>query len=305
MATHDIVFDIGGMRFRSGLVDELGRVTLVVAIESPTDPEEVIEHIQRIVESFSISTQDPAVGIAIGGMVTRNDLVTAGAMNMVDYPLAQRLKLKYPTVVINDARAAALAEATYNPRLSERASFVLLTVSAGIGGGIVIGGDLYGGHQNIAGEVGHIIIDRGQNFYCRLGHRGCLDALASGRAVNNRMRKLWREGHWTHLEDGATIRDLPNLLAENDGMALRLVEETGQWIGHGLMQVIRVVDPCEVVFKGFLITELWNHLRPHIMRVINNYGYDIPLSLSSLGENVGLVGAGIAARRLREKPALV
>lgn len=299
MATQDIVFDIGGMRFRSGLADENGRVSSQVAFDSPGDPVEMVEHIQRIVESYSVTAHDPVVGIAIGGLVTKNGLVTAGAINMVDYPLAERLNLKWPVVVLNDAKAAALAETRFNPRLSGKASFLLMTVSAGIGGGVVIGGELYDGHHNIAGEVGHLIIDKGQDFYCRLGHRGCLDALASGRALNHRVRKLWREGHWTHLEAGATLQDLPKLLADGDGMALRLVEEAGHWIGDGVMQTIRVFDPCEVVFKGYLITELWDYLHPHIAAVVRGYGYDVPLSRSSLGENVGLVGASLAAQKLR------
>jgi glucokinase len=303
MATQDIVFDIGGMRFRGGLVDDQGRVSSQVAFDSPGDPDEMVEHIRRVVESFSMSTLDPVVGIALGGMVTKAGLVTAGAINMVDYPLVENLALKWPVVVLNDAKAAALAEACYNPRLSEKASFLLMTVSAGIGGGVVIGGDLYDGHHNIAGEVGHLIIDRGQDFYCRLGHRGCLDALASGRALNHRVRKLWREGHWTHLENGATLKDLPKLLADGDGMALRLIQEAGKWIGEGVMQTIRVFDPCEVVFKGYLITELWDYLLPHIAAVVQGYGYDVPLSRSVLGENVGLVGAGVAAQKLRAQLA--
>ncbi|HOF86641.1 MAG TPA: ROK family protein [Armatimonadota bacterium] len=299
----DIVFDIGGMHFRSGLVDENGRVSAQVAFESPGDPDELVEHIRRVVDSFSVSTVNPAVGIAIGGLVTKDGLVTAGAINMVDYPLIQRLALRHPAVVLNDARAAALAEAHFNPRLSGRSSFLLLTVSAGIGGGVVIGGELYEGHHNIAGEVGHLIIDRGQDCYCRLGHRGCLDALASGRALNHRMRKLWREGHWTHLEEVATLKDLPQLLADGDGMALRLVAEAGKWIGEGMMQTVRVFDPCEVVFKGYLITALWEYLHPHISAVIRAYGYDLPLSRSALGEHVGLIGAGLAAQRLRAQLA--
>ena len=64
----DIVFDIGGMHFRSGLVDENGRVSSQVAFDSPGDPDDMVEHIQRVVDSFSVSAQNPAVGIAIGGL---------------------------------------------------------------------------------------------------------------------------------------------------------------------------------------------------------------------------------------------
>lgn len=148
-----------------------------------------------------------------------------------------------------------------------------------------------------------MVIDRGLDEYCRLGHRGCLDALASGRALNNRLKRLWREGHWSNFERAVNIRDLPALLADGDGMVQRLIQETGRWIGSGVMHIIRVVDPCEIVFKGYLMTELWDYLQPHIARVIAAYEREIPLSLSALGENVGLVGAGIAASRLRETAA--
>jgi len=299
MSTQNIVFDIGGMRFRSGVVDDEGRLSNQVAFTSPTQPEEIVDHITRIVESNALGLADPYVGVAIGGMVEKNGGVTAGAMNMVDYPLVERLQLRFPVVALNDAKAAALAEAKYHPRLRNQASFVLMTVSAGIGGGVVINGDLYEGHTGVAGEVGHMIIDRGQDAYCRLGHRGCLDGLASGRALDNRLKRMWREGHWTHLEHEVVLRDLPDLLAVGDGMAQRLVAETGKWIGAGVMHVIRVVDPCEIVFKGYLMTELWHYLHPHIALVLESYERSIPLSLSSLGENVGLIGAGIAAQRLR------
>jgi len=303
MSNHYIVFDIGGMRFRSGVVDDEGHLSNQVAFDSPHHPEEIVDHITRIVESNALGVRDPFVGIAIGGMVEDSDCVTAGAMNMFNYPLAKALQLRYPVAVINDAKAAALAEAKYHPRLNCGCSFVLVTVSAGIGGGVVINGDLYEGHSGIAGEVGHMIIDRGQEAYCRLGHRGCLDALASGRALENRLRHLWRQGHWTHLEREVELRDLRDLLAAGDGMARRLVEETGKWIGAGVMHIIRVIDPCEIVFKGYLMTELWDDIHPYIALVLNAYERSIPLSLSSLGENVGLIGAGIAARRLRDSLA--
>jgi len=305
MSTHNIVFDIGGMRFRSGIVDDEGRLTNQVAFESPTLPKEIVEHITRIVESNALIARDPIVGIAIGGMVETNGGVTSGAMNMFEFPLLERLQLRYPVVVLNDAKAAALAESRFNPNLREKSSFVLMTVSAGIGGGVVINGELYEGHTGVAGEVGHMIIDRGQNAYCRLGHRGCLDALASGRAVNNRLKQFWREGHWTQFEREVELRDLPQLLAQCDGMAHRLVEEAGKWIGAGVMHIIRVVDPCEIVFKGYLMTELWQYIHPSIASVLASYERGIPLSLSSLGENVGLIGAGIAAERLRESLAKV
>lgn len=300
MATQDIVFDIGGMCFRSGLVDETGRVTSRVVFDSPANPDEVVEHIKRTVESLSVTAPHAAVGIAIGGIVERNGRVTSGAINVVDFPLAEYLNLKRPIVVLNDAKAAALAEATHNSRLAGKQSFVLMTISAGIGGGVVINGELYEGHTGTAGEVGHMVIDRGLDSYCRLGHRGCLDALASGRAVNNRLQTLWRDGHWTQYENGVELHDLPDLLKSGDGMAHCLVQETGRWIGVGIMSIIRVIDPCEVVFKGYLARVLWDDLHPHISAVLARYDRQVPMSLSSLGEDVGLVGAGIAARRLRE-----
>jgi glucokinase len=290
-----IVFDIGGMRFRAGLVDEAGKVSQAVAFDSPTHPDEVVEHISRIVDSYAVTAKEAAVGIAIGGMVETNGKVTAGTINMFDYPLAQRLGLRRPVTVINDAKAAALAEARYNTRLTGK-NFVLLTVSAGIGGGIIIDGGLYAGHTGTAGEVGHMIIDRGQDAYCRLGHRGCLDALASARALNNRIMHLWRAGHWAQFADGLSLDDLPPLLAVGDGLARRLVREAGMWLGTGVMNLIRVLDPCEIVFKGYLVTSLWTYLLPAIEDVLAGYDRCIPMSLCSLGEHVGLVGAGLAAQ---------
>ena len=297
METQDIVFEIGGMRFRSGLYDSTGRVTSRVAFDSPARPEEIVDHIKRTVESYSITSPQASVGIAIGGIVEKKGLVTAGTMNMFDFPLAERLALGRPLVVINDAKAAALAEATFNPRLSCRNSFLLMAISAGIGGGVVLNGELYEGHTGTAGEVGHLIIDATKDVYCHLGHRGCLDSLASGLAMDNRLRKLWREGHWSHHLEGVSIHHLPELLAENDGVAHTLMQETGTFIGQGVMQVIRVIDPCEIVFKGYLISTLWPHLQPHISAVLHGYQRDVPMSLCALGDNVGLVGAGLAVRR--------
>ena len=67
-------------------------------------------------------------------------------------------------------------------------------------------------------------------------------------------------------EKGIGINDLPELLAANDGMAHRVIRETGKWIGMGIMQIIRVLDPCEIIFKGYLATALWPYLQPHIVR---------------------------------------
>jgi len=299
MSTLNIVFDIGGMRFRSSIIDENGNLDSPVVFDSPSHPDDIVENIQRVVESYATVATNPVVGIALGGMVEKNGLVTSGSMNMVDFPLAERLALRWPVVIMNDAKAAALAEMAYNPRIIDRTSFLLMTLSMGIGGGIIINGNVYEGHSGTAGEVGHLQIDRGLDCYCRLGHRGCLDSLASGRALDNRLKSLWREGHWTQYTKEVTIRDLPQLLAEGDGMAQRLIREAGQWIGVGIMQIIRVLDPCEIVFKGYVATELWEYLEPNISYVLGTYERKIPLSLSSLGENVGLIGMGIAAQRLR------
>lgn len=303
MSTQDIVFDIGGLHFRSGLMDDHGVVSNLVTFDSPTHPIEFIEHIQRIVDSYTTIADDPLIGIALGGMVEKNGLVTSGAMNMFDFPLAERLNLRYPVTIVNDAKAAALAETTYNTRLAERNSFLLVTHSMGIGGGIIIDGNLYEGHTGTAGEIGHLIIDHGLDCYCRLGHRGCLDALASGRALDNRLKSLWREGHWTNYTNEVTLRDLHDLLASGDGMAQSLMREVGQWIGIGIMQIIRVLDPCEIVFKGYVANELWEYLAPQVADLLRSCERTIPLSLSALGENVGLVGAGIAARRMRDNLA--
>jgi glucokinase len=296
----DIVFDIGGMRARCGLADDLGQIHSPVTLDSPATPEAVVAYIQEMVDSFAGIAADPVVGIALGGMVEKNGLVTSGSLNMVEYPLAERLDLKWPFVILNDAKASALAEATYNAGLAPRASFLLMTLSAGIGGGVIINGDLYEGQGGTAGEVGHMIIDRGLDFYCRLGHRGCLDALASGRALQNRLQSLWREGHWTHLSDAeVTLAQMPTLLAAGDGMALRLMREAGHWIGLGVMHVIRILDPQEIIFKGYMATALWPYLEPNIRYVLESFERPLPLSLCSLGDNVGLIGAGLAAKRLR------
>ncbi|MDQ1554671.1 MAG: hypothetical protein QOK46_1749 [Microbacteriaceae bacterium] len=199
------------------------------------------------------------------------------------YPIADHLSEAFPVPIFveNDADALALGE--QSTAYQNSSSVCLVKVSTGIGAGLVINGAVYHGIDGGAGDIGHIRL-AGENALCQCGSRGCLAAVASGRAI---AMKLTERG--IQANSGRDVRDL---LVSGQVDAIALTHEAGQRIGEVMATVISMVNPGVLVLSGDLAsTSLIGGLRETLYpRSLSRATRNLDIRLSTLGDEAGLIG---------------
>lgn len=306
-----LVFDLGGTWLRAALADSGGR--LLVRDRRPTPaggPDAVIAAMVAAARQVDPEGAAAAVGIAAPGPLDPRAGVVLRMPNLAgwrDVPLAARLAdaLDRPTHLHNDASVAALGEARAGAGVGAD-PLVYLTLSTGIGGGIVVGGRLFDGRHGLAGELGHVLLDPAGPA-CGLGHPGCLEALASGSALARRVREA--------LAAGAIAPDSPlgiltaeeerspdaGLLAEaarqGDAWALAAWRSAGDALGRGLASIINTLDPERIVLGGGLVAawDLWSGAMDAALAAaaVTWPERACPILPAALGDDAGLVGAAL------------
>ncbi|HEX5598614.1 MAG TPA: ROK family protein, partial [Micromonosporaceae bacterium] len=185
--TLTIGVDIGGTKVAAGVVDTAGEVLAQVRRDTPADDVAklravIIEMVAKLSQTHPVS----AVGVGAAGWIDpgRSTVLFAPNIAWRDEPLGEHLSsaIGLPVVVENDANAAAWAEFRYGAGRDADDSMVMLTVGTGVGGGIVLGGELLRGSHGIAGELGHLLAVA-NGHPCGCGRLGCLEQYASGHAL--------------------------------------------------------------------------------------------------------------------------
>lgn len=253
-----------------------------------------------------------AVGVAAPGTIDRRRGVVRNSPNLRGWdavPVVQMLETAFrvPVALENDANAAALGEHIFGAGRGFR-NMVFITVSSGVGGGIILDGRLYRGATGAAGEVGHMVLDE-EGPACGCGHRGCLEALASGTAIAARAVALAAEGESPVLarmareSTGLTAEDVERAAAEGDAGALKVIEEAGHYLGLGLVNLVHVFNPHGIVIGGG-VSRMGDLLLGPAREVVRQRCF--PLSqeglqivAGALGDRAGALGAIVA---LREEP---
>jgi len=213
-------------------------------------------------------------------------------------------KLGKKTVLINDANAAALGELHFGAARGAR-HFIYVTLSTGIGGGIVTDGKIYTGAAGTAGEIGHMVIaDDGP--VCKCGNRGCWEILASGTALMRESRKALREGRRSTIPDYAG-GDIERVTAETvhqaaqagDELARELIARNGYYVGVGLANLVNIFNPEIIVIGGGLANVGDMLLEPAIAeakrRAFTQSFRAARFARAELGRNSGVIGAAIYA----------
>jgi glucokinase len=223
---------------------------------------------------------------------------------MVDIPLRQILQDEFQTPVYlnNDANAAALGEWLYGNGRNTN-NMIYLTISTGIGAGVIVDGHLLLGEQGSAAEVGHMIIDpRGP--LCECGNQGCFEACASGTGIQERTQhKLARyvlEGKQPFAQSELygllepTPKEVFAAAMRNDALAMEIVEETRTYLGIGLINMIHLYNPQTIIFGGGVSQAGDFLLKPAIemakQRSLEGMR-DVEFTMAALGDNAGLYGA--------------
>ncbi|MFH1390361.1 MAG: ROK family protein [Candidatus Margulisiibacteriota bacterium] len=184
-----------------------------------------------------------------------------------------------PVFIDNDANCAALAEARFGAGVGRR-HFIYITVSTGIGGGIIINGQLYRGANGSAGEFGHMIIDS-QGLTCGCGNVGCFEAMASGTAVRKRAGM-----------DGASVELAAR---QGDKKALAVINETAHYLAIGISNLVNIFNP-ELVILGGGVSKMRELLLNPVRKEFKKYALYLPaksvkIVRAKLGTNAGILGA--------------
>ena len=208
--------------------------------------------------------------------------------------------------LINDANAAALGELYFGAARGVR-HMVYVTISTGIGGGIIIDGQLYTGSVGTAGEIGHMTIDA-SGPRCQCGNTGCWEVLASGTALADRARQQIRDGAKTSILDDAG-GDLEKVTApviqaaaeRGDPLARELIAKTGYYIGVGLANLINIFNPELIVIGGGL-SNIGEALLSPAFQVAGERAFKeayqaVRFALPELGADSGVLGAAAFARQ--------
>jgi len=307
--------DLGGTGTGIGIVDNEGSLLDIVYL--PTELEKGLEHlISSICKSAGdlIKTNRAQVSLVGMGVPGPLDTKTGIVIEMPNFgwknvPFGELVekRLGIKTYVDNDANAAAFGEWWAGAGVGAK-SLVCFTLGTGVGGGIVLGGEVYRGASDAAGEFGHMIVEpRGRK--CSCGKHGCLEAYASATAITRRAREKAAAGDAPVLLElsGGDVGDVTSefvskAAAGGDGVALEILEEAAWYLAVGVSNVMNALNP-EVVVIGGGVTGAGELLFGPLRRFVSEMTFDIldktaRIVPAKLGIKAGTVGAaGIAMKR--------
>ncbi|HZO73357.1 MAG TPA: ROK family protein [Ktedonobacteraceae bacterium] len=318
--------DLGGTQIRTAVLQGAtlkSRVNLLTG-EDPT-PDHIMPRIFQAVEQAleaADTTLDEisGIGIAAPGPLDNRTGVVFAPPNLPGWdhvPLKDLFQQRFnvPIFVENDANTAALGEYMFGAGRGSK-EMVYMTISTGIGGGIISNGKILEGVSGTAAELGHMTIDwRGER--CNCGNIGCLEAITSGTAIGRRANEMIAIGKGEELlafalaqqkpveenKPGATpstihVNARTVAMAAEAGIPLArdIIARAAEALGVGLVNIIHIFNP-ELIILGGGVTQMGAILLDPARRIVEQRAMSVPreavrIVLAELGINVGLVGAG-------------
>jgi glucokinase len=314
-----IGIDIGGTKVAAGVVDEDGRVLERLRRDSPTTSSlDVLDAISDITEELRRNHHIRSIGIGAAGFVdaTQSTVVFSPHLAWRHEPLRDAVSRRtgLPVLVDNDANAAGWAEWRFGAAQNE-SDLVLITLGTGIGGAVVIDGQVYRGRYGIAGEFGHMqVVPDGRP--CECGNTGCWEQYASGRVLARRARAAAEESTVLGkalLRDAGSLdaiggQHVTRLAQAGDEEAVAWIGEVGEWLGSGIASLAAALDPGIFVIGGGVSDAadlLIEPARRTFAASLTGRGYraEARIVRAHLGPEAGMIGAAdmsrIRARRRR------
>jgi len=303
--------DIGGTKVLGVLLDASGAVIDEERKLSPhAGVDALVATAIAIVEH--LAPEPTPVGVGAAGMVSHDGhvLYSPNLPTVVDAPLREALQnaTQHPVIVDNDANVAARGEIAYGAAVGvQHALFV--TLGTGIGGAMLLGGQLYRGAHGFGAEIGHMTVERGGPL-CACGEYGHWEAIASGTALGRMARELVSQGGGANiLASAGNDRDavagvhVEQAAQSGDADAKALLARYADNVALGLAGLANILDPQLIVIGGGLVELgplLFDPLHDAFMRHVEGAAYRpaIPIVPARLGERAGAVGAAVLAREL-------
>ncbi|MCP2163184.1 ROK family protein [Goodfellowiella coeruleoviolacea] len=279
-----IGIDLGATHVRAGLVDQAGRLSRVVRRVLPPDPAARVRTTRQVLAEYA-DVAVAAVGVAVAGTVRDGVLTWSANLGLSGVDFAA--ELGRPVTVLNDARAAGLAEARLGAGAGA-ATVLVVTVGTGLGGALVTGGRLHEGTGH-AGEVGHLVLDA-DGPPCGCGNRGCWEQLAGGVALNRTGAALAPTGA---AQPGAAR--LAAAVTAGQPRATAALERHAAQFARGLDSLCAVLAPHTVVLGGGLIARPGPIRDAYLAAAGTLRWHSGPVHPARLGDDAGVLGAALAA----------
>lgn len=315
--------DLGGTKILTGVFTPqlkcVGKAKMSTKASRGADA--VVDRVERCVrEAVDECDLDlkkiRGVGIGAPGAVDPKSgkVIFAPNLGWQDVALKRELekRLDLPVFLENDTNISTLGVWSSEFQCKPR-HLLGIFIGTGIGGGLILNGELYGGFNRTAGEVGHMVLEVG-GPKCACGNQGCFEALAGRQSLFKKIQQLVRSGGKTILtdmlgDDLANMRsgDLRKAIRKGDKLVDRVVEEAAEYTGIAVANLINILNPEIVVLGGGVIDALEDEMMGIIIETARDYamsGVDkgIEIVASKLGDDAGITGAAFLARR-EVKPA--
>jgi glucokinase len=298
--------DIGGTSVKLGLFTQEGE--LLDNWEIPTRKEnkgsfilqDVAASVEGKIKEKSLNKEDiVGIGIGVPGPVTEDGTVVQCVnLGWGTFNVANEMKALtgLETKVGNDANVAALGEMWQGGGKGYK-NLIMVTLGTGVGGGVILDGNILTGSNGAAGEIGHITVSYDETESCNCTKHGCLEQFASATGIVKEAKRILEKS-----EEASTLRNVPALSAkaifdaakEGDALALRSVDQLGRYLGIALSHVSAVVDPQAFVIgggvskAGDMLTEvIRKHYEQNVMLALK--GKEFKLAL--LGNDAGIYGS--------------
>jgi len=311
-----LAIDLGGTKIITAIISNSGQVMakeyqLTLADEGPQLViKRIFSAIDHLLSLRNIgSSQLASISIAAAGAINFDKGLITSSPNLPGWdavPLRDIIKEKYRviTFLINDASAAALGEHRLGAGRGV-SNLIYLTVSTGIGGGIIINGKLYSGQCGGAGEIGHMTIDV-NGPRCNCGNTGCFEVLASGTAVAKEAIRRIRQGERSSLIE-IVAGKIENITAEKvevaarggDSLALDIISRAAIYLGVGMVNLVNIFNP-EMIIVGGGMAKMGDLLLNPARQVVKERAFQLSAQAvrivpAQLGEDAGVLGAAIFA----------
>jgi glucokinase len=314
MRDYSVGIDIGGTKILMTLIDDEGKVYKKGYIKTGNTEEgdRIIDDIKRIFYELIKGYEIKSVGVGCAGFIDYKNGFVRKSPNikfLVDFPLKKVLEneLQLPVFIDNDVKMGAVGEMFFGEGKNTD-FFIFITLGTGIGGAIVYKGKILRGVDNLAGEIGHITLDR-DGPVCGCGKKGCFEKISSGVAIKDYVLNEIKKGRDSKILD-IVDKDLNKidtpliieLAFDNDPLCLEAVNIATENIGLVTSFLINILNPEKIIFGGGLTYGL-GYFFDNIIKYSSIYSLKIPFDKvkilkSKLKDDATSIGAGIYSLKI-------
>ncbi|HSJ85868.1 MAG TPA: ROK family protein, partial [Anaerolineales bacterium] len=305
--------DLGAAHLSVALGDFSARILeeVEVAFRIDEGPEVCLQEADRLLQEIlvkrGLTTSNLAgIGVGVPGPVIAEEGMVMAPPIMPGwdrFPIRATLEKKWETSITlnNDAELGALGEWAYGAGRGEK-NLAFIKVGSGIGAGLIINQQIYGGTTGSAGEIGHLTVDENGPL-CTCGNHGCLEAFAGGHAIASQARKLVRSGKRTLLSekniDSLDAQDVAEAARRGDLPAQEIVKRSGTYIGIAIAGLINLFNPSTVIIGGG-VAQVGDLLTGPIRQAVRERSlraseHGVRITTAMLGRRSSLIGALVQA----------